>query len=205
MDDFDFRAVNGFGADGGDANAADLPKFSRQRKPAFSADDILKRLEAMKAERAKWEPMWDKAAEMCSVDSGLFSTDERGRVRQTVFDTTGRNALSCFCSSMKSVIVPTTSRWHRLKAAEVWTWHQGGSLRMTLGGTGPTPEAGTTLALGPRLGAGEEFQILAPPDQWQTTRLVDGDFALVSCVVCPAFDDADCLLPPEPLPNEIYE
>ena len=118
MDDFDFRAVNGFGADGGDVNAADLPKFSRQRKPAFSADDILKRLEAMKAERAKWEPMWDKAAEMCSVDSGLFSTDERGRVRQTVFDTTGRNALSCFCSSMKSVIVPTTSRWHRLKPTE---------------------------------------------------------------------------------------
>jgi hypothetical protein len=59
--------------------------------------------------------MWNKAAEMCSVDSELFATDERGRVRQAVFDTTGRNALSCFASSMKSVIVPTTTRWHRLK------------------------------------------------------------------------------------------
>ena len=96
------------------------------------------------------------------------------------------------------------SRWHQLRAAEVWTWHQGGSLVMTLGGAGASPVPGQTLALGPRLEAGEQFQILAPPDQWQTTRLVDGDFALVSCVVSPAFDEADCLLPASPLPNEIY-
>ena len=97
-----FRLRHGLGRDG-------------SRKPAVTAEGILKRLEAMKAERAKWEPMWNKAAEMCSVDSELFATDERGRVRQAVFDTTGRNALSCFASSMKSVIVPTTTRWHRLK------------------------------------------------------------------------------------------
>ena len=97
------------------------------------------------------------------------------------------------------------SRWHQLKAAEVWTWHQGGSLVMTLGGTDMVPVAGHTLSLGPRLENGEQFQIMAPPDQWQPTRVVDGDFVLVSCVVCPAFDDADCLLPPQPLPNEIYE
>lgn len=93
------------------------PRLVR-KKPAFNAENILKRLEAMKAERAKWEPMWDKAAEMCSVESELFTTDNRGRVRQNVFDTTGRNALACFCSSMKSVIVPTTSQWHRLKPVD---------------------------------------------------------------------------------------
>lgn len=100
--DVPFGTAGGFGGDG-------------NRKPAVTAEGILKRLEAMKTERAKWEPMWNKAAEMCSVDSELFATDERGRVRQAVFDTTGRNALSCFASSMKSVIVPTTTRWHRLK------------------------------------------------------------------------------------------
>ena len=42
------------------------------------------------------------------------------------------------------------SRWHRLLAAEVWTWHQGGSLLMTLGGGGGAPSAGETLPLGPR-------------------------------------------------------
>lgn len=80
------------------------------------AEMVMRKFAVMKTERAKWEPMWDKAAEMCSVDSGLFSTDERGRVKQALFDSTGRNALSCFSASLKSVIVPTTTRWHRLKA-----------------------------------------------------------------------------------------
>lgn len=97
------------------------------------------------------------------------------------------------------------SRWHQLKATEMWTWHQGGSLEMTLGGTGTAPIPASTLALGPRLEQGEQFQIMAPADQWQTTRVVDGEFVLVSCVVSPAYDDADCLLPDQPLPNEIYE
>ncbi len=44
---------------------------------------------------------------------------------------------------------------------------------------------------------------MAPADQWQTTRVVDGDFVLVSCVVSPAFHEEDCLLPEQPLSNEI--
>jgi len=79
------------------------------------AESILKKLAVMKNERAKWEPMWDKAAELCAANAELFTTDNRGRVKQNVFDTTARNALSCFAASMKSVIVPTTSRWHRLR------------------------------------------------------------------------------------------
>lgn len=96
------------------------------------------------------------------------------------------------------------SRWHQLRASEVWAWHMGGSLEMTLGGTGDAPRPEGTLSLGSRLSMGERPQILAPANQWQTTRLVDGDFALVSCVVAPAFHQEDCLLPPEPLDNEIY-
>ncbi len=93
----------------------DMKGRKTAKKPAVTAEVILKRLESMKSERKKWEPMWNKAAELCSVDSELFATDSRGRVKQAVFDTTGRNALSCFAASMKSVIVPTTTRWHRLK------------------------------------------------------------------------------------------
>lgn len=97
------------------------------------------------------------------------------------------------------------SRWHKLEPSEVWCWHQGGSLEMTLGGDGALPIAGQTLRVGPRLDEGEQFQLAAPAGQWQTTRVVDGDFVLVSCVVAPAFRDEDCLLPEQPLPNEIYE
>lgn len=89
------------------------------KKPSgVMVEDVLKQFALMKEERAKWEPMWNKAAEMCAVDSELFVTDSRGRIKQNVFDSTGRNALSCFAASMKSVIVPTTSRWHRLKPAD---------------------------------------------------------------------------------------
>lgn len=95
------------------------------------------------------------------------------------------------------------SRWHRLTSAEVWAWHCGGSLEMTLGGDGDAPLAGETLGLGPRPDRGEQFHIAAPAGRWQTTRVTDGDFALVTCVVAPAFEEADCLLPPSPLPNEI--
>ena len=40
----------------------------------------------------------------------------------------------------------------------------GGSLEMTLGGTGDAPRPEGTLSLGPRLREGERFQILAPAD-----------------------------------------
>lgn len=97
------------------------------------------------------------------------------------------------------------SRWHRLSSSEIWCWHQGGSLEMTLGGGGCAPVAGRKLRTGSRLDQGEGFQLFAPAGQWQTTRVICGDFVLVSCVVAPAFRDEDCLLPPTPLPNEIYE
>ena len=58
------------------------------------------------------------------------------------------------------------SRWHQLKATEVWTWHQGGSLEMTLGGTGTLPVPESTLTLGPRLEAGEQFQRMTPANCW---------------------------------------
>jgi predicted cupin superfamily sugar epimerase len=96
------------------------------------------------------------------------------------------------------------SRWHRLLSSEVWAWHMGGSLEMTLGGTDEKPIAVKTLALGSGLERSERMNILVPAGQWQTTRVTEGEFVLVSCVVAPAFHDDDCILPEHPLDNEIY-
>lgn len=83
------------------------------------------------------------------------------------------------------------SRWHQLKSNEVWAWHAGGTLEMTLGGTGDWPgEARPAQTIGPKNPVG-----IVPAMEWQTTRVVDGDFALVSCVVAPAFFDGECYLP----------
>lgn len=82
------------------------------------------------------------------------------------------------------------SRWHQLKSNEIWTYHDGGTLEMTLGGTGNWPKAEATLAIGPDCPVG-----VVPAGVWQTTRIKEGDFVLVSCVVSPAFRDEDCYLP----------
>jgi len=118
-------------------------------KSDIKAESLFKRLEAMKRERAEFEPMWNKAAELCSVCSELFCKDREGRVKQTVFDTTARNALSCFAASMKSVIVPTTSRWHRLKPSDP-KLDENGEVKKYL-------EYATDLLFRVRYGAGSSF------------------------------------------------
>ncbi len=86
------------------------------------------------------------------------------------------------------------SRWHQLKSNEVWTWHAGGTLQTTLGGTADWPKADKVQQIGPSSPVG-----VVPGLVWQTTHVVDGDWALVSCVVAPAFRDEDCYLPHPPV------
>lgn len=82
------------------------------------------------------------------------------------------------------------SRWHQLKSNEIWAWHAGGTLEMTLGGTGDWPRPEKKQVIGPDCPTG-----IVPALEWQTTQVKEGEFALVSCVVAPAFFDADCYLP----------
>lgn len=82
------------------------------------------------------------------------------------------------------------SRWHRLRSNEVWTWHAGGTLEMTLGGRGDWPGERRVQRIGPM-----EYVGAVPAGEWQTTRVAEGAFALVSCVVAPAFREEDCYLP----------
>ena len=107
-----------------------------------------------------------------------------------------RSADGAACSCIHYLLrAGEVSRWHRLSSDEVWTWHAGGSLEMTRGGDGPRPGAGRTVRLGPR--PGEDFAAAVPAGAWQTTRVADGAFALVSCVVAPAYRDEDCEFLPE--------
>ena len=86
------------------------------------------------------------------------------------------------------------SRWHVLrKSNEVWTWRAGGVLEMTLGGSGDWPCAKERRAAQP-IGP-EELMAVVPAGTWQTTRVREGDFVLVTCTVAPAFQEDDCYLP----------
>jgi predicted cupin superfamily sugar epimerase len=89
------------------------------------------------------------------------------------------------------------SRWHTVRSDELWLWHRGGSLELSLAGSGDRPATDpTVLRLGPDPAAGEHPQAVVPGGVWQSARPATGDEVLVSCVVVPGFDFADFQLGP---------
>ena len=78
-------------------------------------DYVSKRLSALRELRRPWEPIWDKCTEMCAADGKIYTFNAAGKVQQNLFDSTAANALKTFSASMKSLICPTNSQYHRLK------------------------------------------------------------------------------------------
>lgn len=85
-----------------------------------------------------------------------------------------------------------TSAWHVVRSPELWLYHRGGPLRMSLGGTDPDgPGDPVDHVLGAGLLTGERPQLLVPADCWQTAHPIGEEPVLVSCVVAPGFDPRD--------------
>ena len=57
------------------------------------------------------------------------------------------------------------SHWHRVDAAEIWLWHAGAPLALTLSPDGHDAEA---HVLGAELAQGQRPQIVIPKGWWQT-------------------------------------
>ncbi len=77
-------------------------------------DKISARLGALKQKRVEHEPYWEKAEQMCSATSYIWIRRGKRTVQQ-LFDSTGSLALSFFISGMKSVLIPKSERWHKLR------------------------------------------------------------------------------------------
>jgi uncharacterized protein len=73
------------------------------------------------------------------------------------------------------------SHWHRVDADEIWLWHAGAPITLSLGET----EA-QNVTLGPDVLGGEAPQVLVPAGWWQAAESL-GDWTLVSCTVSPGF------------------
>ncbi|MFZ1340036.1 MAG: cupin domain-containing protein, partial [Paracoccaceae bacterium] len=69
------------------------------------------------------------------------------------------------------------SHWHRVDADEIWLWHAGAPLVLSMGQT-----AAATHRLGPDVLAGDRPQIVVPAGWWQAA-VTTGDWTLVSCTV----------------------
>ncbi|MGI8307396.1 cupin domain-containing protein [Saccharopolyspora hattusasensis] len=82
------------------------------------------------------------------------------------------------------------SAWHTVASDELWLWHRGGPLTLSLGGDGPNPVAEPEqVVLG--AGAGQAPQAVVPAGTWQRAYAAATVETLVSCVVSPGFDFAD--------------
>lgn len=83
------------------------------------------------------------------------------------------------------------SHWHRVDADELWLWHAGDALDVLV-----EQENGAVrkFALGGDVARGYQPQCLVPANRWQSTEARPKEsgtgWALVSCIVVPAFDFA---------------
>jgi hypothetical protein len=73
------------------------------------------------------------------------------------------------------------SHWHRVDADEIWLWHAGATLVLSMG-----LETAHDARLGPDVLAGDRPQAVEPKGWWQAARPLGG-WALVSCTVSPGF------------------
>jgi hypothetical protein len=86
------------------------------------------------------------------------------------------------------------SHWHRVDAAEVWCFHAGAPLSLTVSANGHDAEA---RLLGPEVLAGQRPQIVVPAGWWQCATSL-GAWTLVTCAVSPGFTfDGFEMAPPD--------
>ncbi|KUP24677.1 cupin domain-containing protein [Paenibacillus sp. DMB5] len=84
-----------------------------------------------------------------------------------------------------------TSEWHTVLSDEIWLWHSGSPIVLSLGGSGEQPENATEVVLGADVLAGQQPQVVIPAGVWQAARNLGDEPVLVSCIVSPEFSFDD--------------
>ncbi|CAA7617609.1 cupin domain-containing protein [Magnetospirillum sp. UT-4] len=84
------------------------------------------------------------------------------------------------------------SHWHKVDAVEIWAWHAGGPVLLSLADAGRPIRS---IVLGDDVLDGQAPHAVVPPLAWQAAEPL-GEWALVSCVVAPAFDFGGFTLAP---------
>lgn len=106
---------------------------------------------------------------------------EGGHFRQTWIATNaGRPTGTCIYFLLKA---GERSHWHRVDATEIWLFHAGAPLVLSIAETAAGPA--TDHLLTPDLKQGAP-QIIVPENHWQAAQST-GDYTLVSCTVSPGF------------------
>ncbi|WJY20620.1 cupin domain-containing protein [Fontisubflavum oceani] len=117
---------------------------------------------------------------------------EGGHYRQTwVAENQGRPTGTCIYFLLKS---GERSHWHKVDATEIWLYHAGSPLILSLSAAETGPAVDHLLT--PDLTEGAP-QLIVPENHWQAAQST-GAFTLVSCTVSPGFQfDGFTLAAPE--------
>lgn len=111
---------------------------------------------------------------------------EGGHFRETFRDPAGGTAGRAHSTAIYFLLrAGEISRWHRVDAAEVWHWHAGAPLLLTLADAAGRRE----MRLGVDLVTGERPQAVVPAHAWQQAQSL-GAWTLVGCTVAPGFEFA---------------
>tara|TARA_R110002095_G_scaffold76938_1_gene65884 strand:- start:109 stop:525 length:417 start_codon:yes stop_codon:yes gene_type:complete len=131
-------------------------------------------------------------ADQIIAQLSLAPHPEGGHYRQTwVAENAGRPTGTCIYFLLRA---GEASHWHRVDATEIWLYHAGAPLVLSLAETDAGPA--TDQLLTPDLAQGAP-QIIVPENHWQAARST-GDYTLVSCTVSPGFQfEGFTLAPPD--------
>ncbi|WP_363350940.1 cupin domain-containing protein [Methylocystis echinoides] len=110
---------------------------------------------------------------------------EGGYYRETFRDPAGGGGRAASTAIYYLLPAGQISAWHRVDAAEIWHWHAGAPLELSLYDEGRR----TVLRLGADLLGGERPQGIVPAGGWQSAKSL-GAWTLVGCTVAPGFEFA---------------
>ncbi|MBY6134632.1 cupin domain-containing protein [Nocardioides marinus] len=112
---------------------------------------------------------------------GLQQHPEGGWYKETWrAENDGRPTGTCIYFLLKG---DERSHWHRVDAAEIWLYHAGAPLVLSMAASDAGPALDHLLT--PDLTKGAP-QLVVPEGHWQAARST-GDYTLVSCTVSPGF------------------
>jgi len=123
---------------------------------------------------------------------GLGPHPEGGHFAETFRDAAPAGGRSHGTAIYFLLAAGERSHWHRVDAAEIWHWHAGAPLILSISADGTSVKE---HRLGADLAAGERPQGVVPAGVWQAA-VSTGAWTLVGCTVSPAFEFAGFELAP---------
>ena len=114
---------------------------------------------------------------------GLEPHPEGGWFRETFRDPREVEGRAASTAILYLLDVGEVSEWHRVDAVEVWHWHAGAPLVLTVS---PNGHDASARHLGAALELGQHPQLVVPAGHWQTATSL-GAWTLVGCTVAPGF------------------